>query len=560
MKLDARIKRLLLFFTISIFILQVSSAYANVKFCAVGDVLFDRGVRNTIKKKGVNSLFEKVRPIVSTHDLAFCNLECPLTSKNIGYPLLKRYSFRGDPESVQGLSYAGFNVVSVANNHTIDWGRDGFLETIRILKENNIYSVGGGRNQEESLKPVLIKKKGLTFAFFGAISFLLEAIPYLEDKPAPGYAGIEELTAQIVNINNKVDFVIVSFHWGIENYTLPTSRQVEYAHRVIDAGADLVLGHHPHVLQSIELYKDRFIIYSLGNFVFDNSRTHQKQTVIFSCEFDKGRIICPQIIPIIINNYQPQLALGDDFEEILKRVKKISKEFKTRVSFSSDSIYLTGENNNKITIVPIKEWKLQGKKIQVYTSQLKLINLQSNLSKVFPIKDKSFIIKDACLVKDDQIVHIYAIMGDLLNNKGKQLAIFPIELEQMYFKIPLLDIHTDFNPWKILAGDVDDDGNPEILMGVWKATRYHPVMDNRLFVFNRYNDTIYPKWFGSLLVHPFIDFQYIDIDKDGKKELITLETDRTGKKRVMSYKWNEFGFNEYKIIETNSVIDDFLPF
>ena len=161
-----------IFVVLTLLCFSVPTAYGKVKFCAVGDVLLDRGIRKTIEEKGLNYAFEKVKPIISAHDLAFCNLESPLTSSNIGYPLLKRYSFRGEPEYVQGLLYAGFSVASVANNHTIDWGRDGFIETIRILKEHNISPLGGGENQQEAMQPTLIKKNGLTFAFFGAVSFL----------------------------------------------------------------------------------------------------------------------------------------------------------------------------------------------------------------------------------------------------------------------------------------------------------------------------------------------------------------------------------------------------
>lgn len=537
---------------IALFCFSVPTAYGKVKFCAVGDVLLDRGIRKTIEEEGLTYLFEKVKPIISAHDLAFCNLESPLTSSNIGYPLLKQYSFRGEPEYVQGLLYAGFNVVSVANNHTIDWDRDGFMETIRILKEHNISPVGGGKNQQEAMQPTLIKKNGLTFAFFGAVSFLLEGLPYLENKPAPAYAGIEELTTQIQRINNLVDFVIVSFHWGGENQSIPNSRQVEYAHRAIDAGADLVLGHHPHVLQSIEHYKDRFIIYSLGNFVFDNSRPHQKQTMIFSCEFNKGQMLSPKIIPITIELRRPQSASEDDFEEIVQRITTLSQAFFTKIEVSGQIVYLTGTNHKSTTTIPLKEWELAGKAVRVYPSQLELIDLNTNIPYVFPLKDETRSIKDCCLVQDGQIAYVYVILGNLSEERGKRLAIFPIELTMNRFKTPLLDSHTHFNPWKIRAGDVDGDGNPEILVGAWKTTRYDPVEANRLFVFNRYQETIYPKWLGSRLGLPFIDFESIDLDGDKRDELITLETDHTGNKRIVSYTWNEFGFDQDKSIEAHS--------
>ena len=119
---------------------------------------------------------------------------------------------------------------------------------------------------------------------------------------------------------------------------IPSSRQIEYAHEVIDAGADLVLGHHPHVLQSIEIYKDKLILYSLGNFIFDNSEELQKQSVIFLCKFRNGQIFEPELIPVYINDCRPELASADIKKNIFEHCNKVSNSFNTSLSLDEYSI------------------------------------------------------------------------------------------------------------------------------------------------------------------------------------------------------------------------------
>jgi len=537
----------------------------TVKFCAVGDILFDRGVRKTINERGVNYLFEQVQPIISRHDLALCNLECPLNDSTIGYPLLKRYSFRGEPASVQGLKYAGFNLTSVANNHTIDWGRAGFLETQRILRSHQILPIGGGQNQYEAMLPVLVKKNGLSFAFFGCVSYLLEAIPYLENKPAPAYAGIKRLVEQIKNIRNQVDFVVVTFHWGVERQTLPTYKQIDYAHQVIEAGANLVIGHHPHVLQSLEYYENSLIIYSLGNFVFDNNQPEQTETAIFSCEFQRGQILAPTLLPIQIQGRQPIPVNPASGQKILARLRTISKEFGVKIENSADGFRILGlphhpKHKPDPVFYPVKTWQIEKKRIQVFPFHLELWDQKIDSTVVFHLPDSSLAIRDACLIIEEHrdvstLGFIYAIVGSLQGKYGKQLAIFPIDFNRSAtrecFGTPSVDSHTHYNPWKICAGDIDGDGNPEILVGVWKTTRYDSLFANRLFVFNRQADTIYPKWLGSQLGFPFIDFEVIKFENDPQKSLLVLENRPDRVKQIMKYHWTGFGFDEVTPVNTD---------
>ncbi len=545
MKLGVKMKvfcfRLLL---IAFMLLASSILCAEVKFCAVGDILFDRGVRARIEEHGINYLFEKVKPIISAHDLALCNLECPLTPKNIGYPLLKRFCFRGDPESIAGLTYAGFNIATMANNHSMDWGRDGLTETLRILQENNIQAIGAGANQSAAATPVIIRKNGLTFAFISTLGFLLEGIVYNENKCGPAYTDINTLAELIKETKKQVDFVIVTLHWGIEKQTKPATRQVRYAHKMIDAGADLIIGHHPHVLQTIEKYKDRFILYSLGNFVFDSTKPEQQRTAIFSCIFDKGKIKEPIIIPVRMKDCQPRLAEGKDIEIFKSWALESSKEFTMPESPLPQAIHLAFSYPDEIITVPIKEWNLPEVRITVFSTRLEMQFPEDETARVLPFKESAGVVKDACLVRDKGYVYVYAIVGDMLESRGKQIAIFPIDLQKKTFKMPSLDAHNYYNPWKIRAGDVDGDGEQDLIVGVWKATKYFPQIENHVFVYNRFDDYIYPKWLGSKLGPAFFDFEIMDVNNDSKDEVVTYANSQNNEKETLAFKWDGFGFKE----------------
>ncbi len=523
---------------IFLFFFSFLNSFSQVSFCAVGDVLLDRDVKKVIDKNGINYPFETIQEIVSQQDLAFFNMECPITDSLDGFPINKRYSFRAEPEYIKGLKYAGFNIASVANNHTIDYGKSGFLKTIELLNQDSIFTIGGGINQNEAFKPVLIEKNGETFAFFGMLEFLLEGTIFNESKPYPAFGQIEKLCELIRFYNSDINNIIVSFHWGKENSIIPTSRQVEYAHKVIDAGADLVLGHHPHVLQSIEIYQDKLILYSLGNFIFDNSEELQKQSVIFQCIFNSGQIIEPKLIPVYINNCRPELASAVIESEIFEHLSKVSDPFKTSLSLNDYSIKIQ-YNIEK----PIKELKSKDLSFNIYNNRIVAHN-QNKTNIEYHIPDSNYFFKDADMFFQDNVVYIYSIIANEINKKSR-IAIFPYSIETNEFMQPSLDSHEDFNPWKIEVFDIDDDNNPELILGVHKATKYYEKVENRIFVFNRDKDYIFPKWLGSKVGNPIIDFKF---DDTSKNIVILEESKETSKKMVVSYQWNGFGFDNEQIL------------
>ena len=515
---------------------------AKVHFCAVGDVLLDRGVRTMIKREGLDYPFKFVKDTIKNYDLAFCNLECPVCTN--GYPLNKLYCFRADTSFINSVVGAGFNIISVANNHTLDWGREGFWETINLLKRKGLYPIGGGKDQSSARKPTIITINGLRFAFFGFVDMLPDAIVYLEDKPGPAYSSTKEIIEEIKKVRKKVDFIIVSIHWGIEFNSFPTMRQIEKAHKMIDAGADLIIGHHPHVLQSVEVYKKRPIVYSLGNFVFDQHKLYQRQSVIFTCIFEKGKVDSISFIPVLIKKFRPTFPEKSHGEKIMEKIISISSRFSTEFKKTRNRLFLNIDSTFSFKKgIGYYNWK--GGRISVYKDNIVLSDSVGKTIDFQPMPE-SLEIKDCCFLSDSLGVHIYWIAGDKGKNFGKR--IFTATVRDTTIIGPFVDPHK-LHPWKIMEGDVDGDKSPEIAVGVWKSTRYDSFVSNRLFIYNAHGPYIYPKWLGSSLSSPLLDFDFKDIDSDGMDELFALELNEDGTKKINVYKWSGFGFRLIKTLK-----------
>jgi len=514
----------------------------RVSFCAVGDILLDRGVRNIIENKDFDYPFRNVRNIVDLHDLAFCNLECPITEK--GNPIAKRFSFCADTSYVNGIVNSGFNIISVANNHTLDYGRTGFIRTSQLLSEKGLFSIGGGVNQKEARGATIITKNGLKFAFFGFIDMLPDGIVYIESEAGPAYASTEEIVRKIEKIRDKVDFVIVSFHWGSEFNRYPRIDHVEKAHRIIDAGADLILGHHPHVLQSVEIYKERPIIYSLGNFVFDQHKIKQCQSAIFECVFEKGKVDSISFIPVILEKSCPRIAEKKERKKIMNTIIDISNEFGTRFCEKNNKLFVKIDSSFSFT-KPI--CRCENPEVRVSLSGDKMV-LKDDFGKTLSFQDlpEGKDLKDCCFINDTSGLHLYGILGDEKSTFGERIVTATITDTGLIG--PFIDPHT-FYPWKIMKADVDGDSKLEICVGVWKRTKYDTVVSNRLFIYNRRGPYIYPKWLGSRVNSPLIDFDFRDFDSDSIDELITLELNEDGSKKINLYKWFEFGFDFIKTLK-----------
>ncbi len=231
-------------------------------------------------------------------DLAFGNLESPISGR--GQKIDKKYTFNAPAQSVEGLSYAGFDVVSLANNHILDYGLVAMDDTVRIVESNAVRQVGlttGDAPQE----PLLLKVDDLHVGYLAycdpvpKYSYAEEFYAF-ERRPAAGTR--ENLARDIAALRDRVDIVVVSMHWGIEYISEPTEHSVALGRHIIDQGADIVAGHHPHVQQEPELYKDGLIIYSMGNFVFDqHSRPLTRISRVYRVYVNKEGVTRAEYLP-----------------------------------------------------------------------------------------------------------------------------------------------------------------------------------------------------------------------------------------------------------------------
>ena len=235
-----------------------------------GDIMMDRGVEASVKKnfKGdFSQLFSNFQ-MFQNDDISFANLEGPVSL--LGYNVGSKYSFQMDPKVVLVLKGAGLDIVSFANNHVGDYTVKAFVDTLNRLNSAGILYSGAGVNYIEATTPTIIEKNNIKSCFLAYSDVGPNWLKAKENDPGILVASDPNLPTTISNAKKNCDVLVVSFHWG-EEYKSHTKRQIKLAHQAIDNGADIVVGAHPHVAQDTEFYKNKLIMYSLGNFIFDQS-------------------------------------------------------------------------------------------------------------------------------------------------------------------------------------------------------------------------------------------------------------------------------------------------
>ena len=270
------------------------SAHRLRTMIATGDVIPARSVNfQVLKHKDFNWPYLETAHVTRNADITLIDLETPLI-KNC--PATQTgMIFCGDERNVEGLIYAGVDVASLANNHAGNHGAEAVQKTKNLLNENGILSTGING-------PVIKNIRGVKFAFLGYNDIT---------KPQPGVSNTneEKIKLEIAQAKQQADIVVVSYHWGVEYRNQPDNRQKYLGHLAIDAGADLIIGNHPHWIQPIEIYKDRLITYAHGNFVFDQMWSLKtKEGVIGKYTFYDKKLIDVEFIPVkIIDFGQPNL-------------------------------------------------------------------------------------------------------------------------------------------------------------------------------------------------------------------------------------------------------------
>ncbi|MDR1663461.1 MAG: CapA family protein [Clostridiales bacterium] len=238
-----------------------------------GDILLDGSVRRTIEADGIETVFpEESRAPFIAADIAMANVETSISLRGSPMPD-KEYTYRSDPEHALLLKDMGLDIVSVANNHTIDYGRDAFADTLDFFKAQKIAYVGGGMDKEEAKRWQTFELNGKKYAYLAA-SRVIPVVDWYAGKNLSGLFGAydpTELNEQIALAKESHDYVIVYLHWGVERNPVPEDWQRNQARGHILSGADMVIGSHPHILQGFEFFNGKLIAYSLGNFIFSDA-------------------------------------------------------------------------------------------------------------------------------------------------------------------------------------------------------------------------------------------------------------------------------------------------
>jgi len=218
--------------------------------------------------------------------------------------------------------------VNLGNNHIFDYGKVGLFDTISYLDSVGIRHVGAGHNAPQAHLPVIVNANGKRIALLGYYGGG-EAPKATRTTPGVADRHIGNIQSDIETIrhSNSADYVAVNFHWGTEKADTPGRDQIEFAHAVIDAGADIIIGHHPHVLQGIERYKSGVIVYSLGNFVFGGNSRDTYDTAVFEVRLMEKRNASYRLIPIRIEHWQARELAGAESDSVLRQVERLSRVF-----------------------------------------------------------------------------------------------------------------------------------------------------------------------------------------------------------------------------------------
>ena len=303
----------------------------------MGDVMIGRLV--DAEQKG--SIWGNVLSLMQKCDFRLINLEAALTRSEKVVP--KVFNFKSDPEHVQWLKEAKIDIVNLANNHILDYSEEGLLETIATLDQAHVQHVGAGVDLQSAKRPVVVEKQGVKI---GIVGYTDNEPSWIARSTAPGTNYIRigdtaQLKRDIAPLRKEVDILIVSLHWGPNMQERPAKQHINFAHDLIDAGVDIIHGHSSHIFQGVEVYKNRLILYDTGDFVDDyyvDPDLRNDRSFLFLVELGKGGPTKLSLIPVLISNFQVNLAKGQDREETLNRMQALSREFDTHFLDTKDGL------------------------------------------------------------------------------------------------------------------------------------------------------------------------------------------------------------------------------
>ena len=486
---------------------QIQEEESLVSMVAVGDIMLSRVVGQKMLAHGYDYPFKKMADITKDADLSFANLETAVLPGRVVQT--GEMMFRSDPESLASMVKAGFDIVSLANNHTPNYGQNGLKKTFEYLKKHGIDYVGAGKDFSEAHKPLIKEINGISMAFLAYNDSDVVPDSYGADNNWAGTAimNVDQLKKDIQGVRDQVDLIIISMHSGTEYIYTANKRQSEFAHAAIDSGADLVIGHHPHVVQEMEVHKGKYIFYSLGNFIFDQMWSEEtRQGLVLKLLLNKEGVEEFMFVPVVIEDYaQPRSA---DLEESGLILSRLSHDL----------------HDKKILIYDGKEYKIE--------TRQGLFSDEKGVNNYFKL---DFSGKEAVIYHDEAHERVYAL----------------VDQEIIWTSDPEWQVE------KVAVGDVNYDDQEDLTMIVWKKGNYGPdkpfwveendmSLGNHLFVYTFENSEFKPLWQSSGINKPNIDLWVVDIDNNGRNELVVLEDDDSDlgqAEYVAVWQWDDWGFS-----------------
>ena len=459
----------------------------EVSLFAVGDLMPGRGVDRAKARHEAGWLLADVAAAVRAADISIANLEAPIAAGAVIPDDAMR--LRADPGVEKEIAAAGFDLLSLANNHALDAGLTGLRSTRQKIEAQGMLEVGSGENEAEARRGRTIERNGLKITFFAYVdpSFTRAGDRALPDRPGLAFMDAATVADDLASAASS-DVTVVIMHAGLEYAEEPTETQKGFAHAAIDAGADLVIGHHPHVVQTAELYKGKPILYSLGNFVFDQGWSNDASRGL-AVDIRLGKEGVRRIIwrPLAVAaSGQPSFGEGDTVGSVLSRVGALAEATPAFVPRGED--LMGGGEAFRSTLAPAPS---------------------GNLATV----------READLDGDGKAERLSLAQGRLTLERGGA------------------EIWSSPEDWWIddfAAADLTRDGKPDLAFSVWKPGDYGSSkpdwvteedldVKDHFFVYALEDGELAPVWQSSNLDAPNCAFEAFDVDGDGKQELVAAE-------------------------------------
>jgi poly-gamma-glutamate capsule biosynthesis protein CapA/YwtB (metallophosphatase superfamily) len=318
-----------------------SGAHETITLALGGDVMLARYVDQVIQTNGSRRLWGDMLPLIREADLALVNLECVIAESGEAFVPDRVFYFRASPRSVEALTLAGIDYVTLANNHTMDFGAAALLEMIEHLDESGIAHAGAGGNAEEASRYALLETRGIKV---GVVAFADHFQEYAATESEPGTNIIPITTdqRQFRRVRESIqavraagaDLVVFSIHWGPNLQHVPSQDFRDFAHAVMEAGADIFHGHSAHVFQGVEIYDGKPIFYDTGDLIDDyyvDMQHKNDQQLLFLVHATTDSIARVELVPVLISDVQVNRATGPVFDEIHERIVDLSRTMGTEI-------------------------------------------------------------------------------------------------------------------------------------------------------------------------------------------------------------------------------------